>query len=312
MTILGSSVTFSRAIVDYPPLTGQAARYAIGAVILCGLSTMDRRHPRRPTARDLAILTALAATGLVAFNLCILIGLRHADPAVVGTVIGAAPLGLAVAAPLLRRDRPSVAVVAAAVVIVAGIVIVYGGGSSDAIGLLAAFGAFLGEVLFSLLAGAVLPRLGAIRTSAYSCAMAVPLLLLSAAVVRESPRLPTPTQALALGYLATALTVGAFLAWFTGLRRLGVDRAGLFVGVLPVSTLVITALVDHRLPGLTPTVGVLLVAAGLAVGLTYRPAARRAPMAPTGCATRRPREGLEDRTASMSPQWSLSRTGRPG
>jgi drug/metabolite transporter (DMT)-like permease len=100
--------------------------------------------------------------------------------------------------------------------------------------------------------------------------MAVPLLLLSAVVVRESPRLPTPTQALALAYLATVLTVGAFLAWFTGLRRLGVDRAGLFVGVLPVSTLVITALVDHRLPGLSPTVGVLLVAAGLAVGMTYR------------------------------------------
>src|SRR5215467_10769123 len=181
MTILGSSVTFSRAIVHYPPLTGQAARYAVAAAILCGLSVMDSKRPR-PSARDLGILTALAATGLVAFNLCILIGLRHADPAVIGTVIGAAPLGLAVAAPLLRRDRPSVVVVAAAAVIVAGIVIVYGGGSSDAIGLLAAFGAFLGEVLFSLLAAAVLPRLGAIRTSAFSCALAVPLLLLCAVV----------------------------------------------------------------------------------------------------------------------------------
>jgi drug/metabolite transporter (DMT)-like permease len=304
MTILGSSVTFSRAIVDYPPLTGQAARYAVAAVLLFGLSTMGARGPR-PGPRDLAILTALAATGLAAFNLCILIGLRHADPAVVGTVIGAAPLGLAVSAPLLRRDRPSGVVVAAAAVIVAGIVIVYGGGSSDAIGLLAAFGAFLGEVLFSLLADAVLPRLGAIRTSAYSCALAVPLLLLSALVVRESPRAPTLTQALTLAYLATALTVGAFLAWFNGLRRLGVDRAGLFVGVLPVSTLVVTGLVDHRLPGLARSGGVLLVAAGLALGLIRRgPATMLSQTARPGSADRRDLTPPSPAASPRSPQAS--------
>jgi drug/metabolite transporter (DMT)-like permease len=268
MTILGTSVTFSRAIVEYPPLIGQAARYAVATIILYGLSRAGRPAPR-PTRREFGLLAALAATGLVAFNLCILLSLRHADPAVVGTVVGAAPLGLAIAAPLLRSERISARVSGAAVVIVAGIAIVYGGGASDGIGLLAASGALAGEVLFSLLAAPLLPRLGAVRTSAYSCALAVPMLLVAAAVTGEPYRwrLPTTTETLALAYLATALTVGAFLAWFTGLNRLGVDRAGLFVGILPVSTLVSTAVVDGHWPGLVRGAGVALVAAGLGIGL---------------------------------------------
>ena len=64
------------------------------------------------------------------------------------------------------------------------------------------------------------------------------------------------------------LTVVAFLAWFTGLRWLGVERAGHFVGVLPVATLVTTALADGAMPAPAQTLGVLVVAAGLTFGLT--------------------------------------------
>ena len=249
MTILGSSVTLSRNLLDYPPLTGQAVRYAVAAGLLVLLSTVDgRRGGGRPSRRDLLVLVLLAATGLVAFNLCILLALHHTDAAVVGTVIGAAPLGLAVAGPLLAGRRPSIRAVAAAAVIVVGIGIVHGGGTSDLIGLVAATGAFAGEVLFSLLAAAVLPHLGAVRTSAYSCALAVPMLAIGAVLVGEPARwrLPTGSEVFSLAYLAVALTVAAFLAWFTGLRRLGVERAGLFVGVLPVATLVSTSVLDGQ------------------------------------------------------------------
>jgi drug/metabolite transporter (DMT)-like permease len=81
-------------------------------------------------------------------------------------------------------------------------------------------------------------------------------------------RAPTPVEAATLGYLAVMLTVVAFVAWFTGLRWLGVERAGLYVGVLPVATLVTTALADGAVPAPAQTLGVLVVAAGLAFGLT--------------------------------------------
>ena len=116
----------------------------------------------------------------------------------------------------------------------------------------------------------VLPRLGAVLVSAYSCALAVPMLLVGAVATGELGRCRAPTlaEAATLGYLAVMLTVVAFVAWFTGLGWLGVERAGLYVGVLPVATLVTTALQDGVVPAPAQTMGVLIVAAGLAFGLT--------------------------------------------
>ncbi|MFC7760379.1 EamA family transporter [Catellatospora bangladeshensis] len=89
--------------------------------------------------------------------------------------------------------------------------------------------------------------------------------------------MPTATEALILLYLAVMMTVVAFLAWFTGLRLLGVERAGMFTGLVPAATLTVAALQDQALPGLTQTAGVLVVVAGLvwgaAGGRTPAPAA---------------------------------------
>jgi drug/metabolite transporter (DMT)-like permease len=226
----------------------------------------------RPTRRELAILTALAATGLAAFNACILIALPHAEPAIIGTVIGAAPLGLALLSPLVRGGRPASRLVAAAGIVVAGTALVQGSGRADPFGIFAALGALGGEIAFSLLAAAVLPRLGAVRVAAYSCALAVPLLLVAALPAGEFTRmrLPTPVEAATFGYLAAMMTVIAFLAWFTGLRRLGVERAGMIVGVMPLATLVAAAVQAGHPPNPGQSAGVLVVAVGLALGLTSR------------------------------------------
>jgi drug/metabolite transporter (DMT)-like permease len=263
MTVLGSSVAISRSIVAYPTLTGQTLRYTVAATIL---ALLVRRG--QPVHRmDLLRLAALSATGLVGFNVCLLAALRHAEAAVVGTIVGCAPLVLAIVGPLSHRTRPAARLVLASAVVVAGAALVEGTGRADRTGLLAAAGTLAGEVLFSLLAAPLLPRLGPVRVSAWTCALAVPMLGVSALVVGERPRVPTVAEAVGFGYLALVLTVGAFLLWYAGLHRLGVARAGMFVGVLPVSTLAAAALLDGRLPRLAQVVGVLIVAIGLAVAM---------------------------------------------
>jgi len=312
MTLVGSSVSISQLLLDYPTMTGQAIRYAAAAVVLF---LVARRFPRlggarpgiRPTARELGILTVLAATGMAGFNACIMLALHHdTEPAVVGTLVGAAPLGLALLGPLIAarrprtpsiaaarresplimagsatgiaptRDRPMInrRVVAAAAVVVAGTALVEGTGRASTVGVLGAGGALVGEILFSLLAALVLPRLGAVRVAAYSCALAVPLLVVGSLVAGEPTawRLPTATEAGALAYLAGLMTVAAFVVWFIGLERLGVERAGMIVGLMPVATLVTAALMAATLPGAVQSLGVLTVAAGLAFGLTTRSA----------------------------------------
>jgi drug/metabolite transporter (DMT)-like permease len=276
MVLVGSSVSVSQLLLEYPMLTGQAIRYAVACPALFAIARLlprfgTGRTPRvRPTAREIGILSALAATGMAAFNACVMVGLRHADPAVVGTVIGAAPLGLALLAPALRGVRPSARLVAAAAVVVGGTALVEGAGRADLLGLLAAAGALAGEVAFSLLAAAVLPSLGAVRVAAWSSALAVPLLLAGALAAGEwaALRWPSPTEIGALAYLAGLMTVAAFVVWFIGLQRLGVERAGMIVGVMPVATLTTAAIMAGELPRPGQALGVLTVAAGLALGLT--------------------------------------------
>jgi drug/metabolite transporter (DMT)-like permease len=162
--------------------------------------------------------------------------------------------------------------VLASTVVVLGAALVEGTGRADATGLTAAAGTLAGEVLFSMLAAPLLPRLGPVRVSAWTCALAVPMLVVSAAVAGEHPRVPTVAEAAALAYLALVLTVGAFLLWYAGLHRLGVARAGVFVGVLPVATLGAAALLDLRAPSAPQAIGVLIVATGLALPMIRPPA----------------------------------------
>ncbi len=271
-SLLGSSFAVTQLFLGYPTLTGQAARYAVAAGIL---AILTRRRPTgRPAARrDLLRLGALAATGLVAFNVCVLAALRQADPAVLGTVIGGTPLLLAILGPVLAGRRPSVRLAAAGATVVLGVALVQGGGHATPAGLGWACGALAGEVAFSLLAAPALGELGPVRVSAWACALAVPQLVVLCLVGGEWRRWrwPTPTEAGALLYIAVVLTVGAFILWFSGLDRLGVERAGMFAGLLPVASLVGAVVMDRTVPGPAQVAGVLVVAGGLLLGLGTRP-----------------------------------------
>src|SRR5204863_347628 len=63
---------------------------------------------------QVALVMALAATGLAGFNLCLLGSVSLGDPAVAGVVVGCTPLALALASSLLDRRRPSWAILVAA------------------------------------------------------------------------------------------------------------------------------------------------------------------------------------------------------
>ena len=132
---------------------------------------------------------------------------------------------------------------AAAVIVAAGAAgVEYSGGGLTAVALAFALGALACEAAFSLFAVPALERLGALAVSAYACIAAVPLLAVWALAV-DGASLPTPTtaEALAFAYLAFGVTTGGFLLWYSSIRLLGVERAGLFSGVLPISALACSA-----------------------------------------------------------------------
>jgi len=185
------------------------------------------------------------------------------------------PIILAVAAPLQERRPVRPRVLLAAAVVALGAAAVQGvGGEVTGIGLVAALGALIGEAAFSLLAAPLLPALGATGVSAWCTALAAPQLLLYGLVVDggDALRLPAPDEALVLVYLGAVVTAGCFVLWYTGVRLLGVERAGLLTGAMPAGALLTGAALGQATLSPGRVAGVLAVALGIAAGMR---AARR-------------------------------------
>jgi drug/metabolite transporter (DMT)-like permease len=269
MFLVGTLAAVSSELNHYPLFGGQALRYALAAIILFAVARAKGLGLIRLSRRETLLLLALAATGLVLFNVCVVQATRHASPALVGTVLGAVPVILAVAGPLLARSRPSGRVLIAAAVVVIGATVTTGLGGGSPTGLLYAIGALACEACFSLLAVPLLPKLGAVRLSAYTGAVAVPMLLLAGTLSGGGVvRMPTAAEAIALVYLGTVVSAGAFFLWYDALPRLGTDRAGLFAGVVPVGAIMTTVLLGLGAPTPTELGGAALVISGLTVGVT--------------------------------------------
>jgi drug/metabolite transporter (DMT)-like permease len=279
LTLVGSLVAASETLEAYPLAEGQFARYLIAAVILVALA---RGRLPRLTRREAVGLTLLAATGLVLFNFFVIEGVRETDPATVGVIVGCVPVVLAVAAPLLERRPVSGRVLLAGVIVSLGAAgVQWADGGITALGLGLALGALACEAAFSLLAAPHLARLGALAVSAYACLFALPLLAVWS-LVDGGPQLvvPSASELAAIGYLGAAVTTGGFVAWYSAVGLLGVERAGLFSGVLPVSALACAALLGVASVPPARLVAVAVVVTGITLGVKATRGPGRAALPP--------------------------------
>src|SRR5215469_16679019 len=274
--LIGGSVAASSLLGGYPVLGGQAIRYLAAALLLAAWARLRHTPLPRPTRRDWAWLAALAAIGLAGCSVLLIEATQAADPASAGIVIGAAPLVIVIAAALAARTRPTRRVLSAAALVTAGSAAAQLGGGTGpawtATGLLLPAGALAGAAGTSLLAAPVLPRLGPLAVTIYACGLAGILLLAGAAVASSAGgppilRTPTATQLAALSYLTVAVTAVVFLAWYAAMKRLGVDRTGLFNGLVPIASLAAVALVGTGTVTPLQCLAALTVLAGVIIGL---------------------------------------------
>jgi drug/metabolite transporter (DMT)-like permease len=275
--LIGGSVAASHLLGSYPVLGGQAVRYLAAGLLLAGWTRLTGAALPRPAARDWAWLAGLAAIGLAGYSAVMIQATRVADPADVGVIIGAAPLVIIIGAGIAARRRPRGRVLLAAVVVTAGSAAAQlGGATGPAVspwGVLWSAGALAGVVATSLLAAPVLPRLGALAVTVYVCGLAGLLMLAAAVVARLAggpPILsaPDPAQLAALAYLTVAVTALVFIAWYGAVERLGVDRAGLFNGLIPVTSLAAVALTGTGTITPVRLLAAVAVLAGVILGLS--------------------------------------------
>ncbi|MEU9004769.1 DMT family transporter [Streptomyces sp. NPDC048551] len=269
MALVGSSVTVSRSLVDAPLFAAQAIRYAAAALLLVLLARAAGVVLVRPRGREWLWLAGIAASGLVVFNVAVVRGVAHAEPAVIAVAVACVPVLLGVVGPLLEGRRPSRRILLAAPLVVAGAVLVEGSGRTDAAGVGWAALALACEAGFTLLAVPVLGRHGAWGVSVHAVWLGA--VMLAGLSLGTEPRnaLGTLTagQWAAAGYLAVLVTAVAFLLWYRTVAAVGSGRAGLLTGVAPLAAAGAGACAGGGLPGPAVWAGLAVVLAGLALGL---------------------------------------------
>ncbi|WNV82347.1 DMT family transporter [Umezawaea sp. Da 62-37] len=268
--IVGASVPVTGLLQDYPLLTGQAMRYGLSAVVLLGWTFARGQRLPLPKLSDVPSLLALVAFGMLGFTGALLHAQRYAEPGFVAAMLGGTPVVLALAS----RRRSAVAVAGAGIVAL-GVVLLSGGGAWHGPGLLLAALAVAGEASFTLFAIGVVRRLGGVAVATWCCAIAA----VSGAVLGTflgGWRMPDPRQGLALVALAIVVTALAFGLWYFAVGRLGADRAGVLIGLMPVSGLLVSVLLGAQEFSALDLVGATVVAAGCAVGLSSARARPRA------------------------------------
>jgi drug/metabolite transporter (DMT)-like permease len=277
MATVGGSVAVSGVLADAPLFTVQAIRYTIATILLLALARAARVPLRMPRGAEWLWLLGVAALGLVLFNVALVRGSEHAEPAALGVAVACVPVVLALVGPLLEGGRPAWPAVLAAVVVTAGAALVQSGGRTDLAGLGYAAMVLACEVGFTLLAVPVLRRHGPWGVSVHTCWIATAQLTVLAAVT-EGPAAATTLRAphlAAIAYLAVILTAIAFILWYSAVGRLGTALAGLLTGVAPVGAAAVGVLLGGPVPGAGVWAGTALVVTGLVVGVRARPSSTK-------------------------------------
>jgi drug/metabolite transporter (DMT)-like permease len=269
MVCVGGSVAVSSVLAGAPVYTAEAVRYGAACLLLVALARITGRRLSRPRGVEWLWLSGIGVTGLVVFNLALVEGSRHAEPAVLGVAVACVPAVLALIGPLLEGGRPRTAAVAAALVVTCGAGLVQGLGRTDGVGVAWAVAVFGCEAAFTLLAIPVLGRHGPWGVSVHATWLATVMFATLGAVHEGPAAIARLTRAdwLAVGYLAVAVTAAAFVLWYSSVSRLGASRAGLLTGIAPVAAAVSGVLLGGPAPRPLVWGGMAVVAAGLTLGL---------------------------------------------
>jgi drug/metabolite transporter (DMT)-like permease len=276
MVCVGGSVAVSSVLAGAPVFTAEAVRYAGACLLLLLLARVTGRRLAMPRGAEWLWLGGIALTGLVVFNVALVQGSKHAEPAVLGVAVACVPAVLAVIGPLLEGSRPRRSLIAAALVVTCGGALVQGVGRTDAIGVAWAVVVFGCEAAFTLLAIPVLGRHGPWGVSVHATWLAA-VIFGAIGMVHEGPAAAahlTRADWLAVGYLAVAVTAVAFVLWYSCVSRLGASQAGLLTGVAPVAAAGTGVLLGGAAPRPLVWAGIAVVALGLALG--FRPSRRPA------------------------------------
>ena len=266
--VWGGSIVFQKLALSSFSAVEVSVLRGLGALaLLIPLWWWQEGKGVKFSTRDVAVF-ALLGLGVLGNHLLTLFGLRYIGAAAAGVIIGASPAITAFLSALLIRDIPFRVVWLGCAVSFAGVVLVSGvGGESPWLG---------GTLVVLGLVSWALYTIGGRQTMERFSPLTVNWTTLLFSIIPQIPLLCTdqkmtiagiesvPTSGwLALAYLIVFATALGQQAWLYGVQGIGPSRAGVFVNLIPVSALVLSALILGEQVGAKELAGIGLILTGV-------------------------------------------------
>lgn len=225
-----------------------------------------------PEKRQLPSLILLGLTGVFAYNAFFFMGLERIEAGRASLIIATNPALIALFAAFLFKDRLNRLAHTGIVLSVAGaLIVITRGDLSQALrggvglGELFIFGCVLSWVSYSLIGKFVLKRLSPLDAVTFSSALGAAALSVPAVLegIREEALTYSPLSWLCIFYLGFFGTVLGFVWYYNGIREIGPARASQFISLVPVSAVLLGALILGEVLSPSLVTGAVLVLAGL-------------------------------------------------
>lgn len=274
MVIVGSSVVVGKIITaSFPVFLASAARLILALPILMVLVWGRLQNELRTLqGRDWLMVFLQALTGVFLFNALLLYALDYTTAVESGIITSMTPALIGLISWLFLRERISKWIGLGILLSVCGVLAINvldtGGdaGSGSLLGNLLVFGAVIGEALFTIFrkatAHSVSPLLSSTLVTGFGLILFLPFGLFEA-ISFDFGGVSWQDYG-TLIYSGVFVNVIAYLLWFSGVGKVPASTAAAFTGILPISAILLSALVLGEQITLIHFVGLGCVVAGIA------------------------------------------------
>ncbi|MBC2778492.1 DMT family transporter [Parasphingopyxis marina] len=249
MAVFGSATPVSKIVTAAMPVfLASLLRVAIGALALAPFAWKQRGTIGSISRKDWAIIGLIALFGMAGFSAFMLYGMRMVSGVAGAIVMSTTPAVTAAASMLLMGDHPTWRKIAAIALAVAGVLVLQLGsaGGSDGpapvAGILLIFAAVCCEACYTLLGKKASEEIDPVLVAFLAAALSLPFFLPFAIWQLQGfdwGGVDRRAWLALLWYGAGTLALGSWL-WYRSIARVEGTIAAAFMGVMPVSALVLS------------------------------------------------------------------------
>jgi drug/metabolite transporter (DMT)-like permease len=249
MIIVGSNIVAGKLISNTLPLfLTSTLRFALASALLLLLVLRVEKQFPHIIKKDLFSIFLLSFFGNFLYSILLLYGLKLTSATESGIISGAAPVVTVVLSYVFLHERLDQKKIFGLLLVILGIIIINlsGNASSDemhsVVGDILIGGSVIGEALWTILGKTTSPKMSPLVLAALTTFSGF-LLFLPFGIVEaiSFPFQSLPASSwLVVVYYGSVGTVGAYLLWYQGMPKVSASTAGMFVGIMPVSTVILS------------------------------------------------------------------------